>query len=109
MNFLIQNRKISSCFDAFEHFKINKGYYSEHRTVLLLQLNPLFLCDMCCILGQQTPCRITRNMEQTKMYVCTLKNVYSSRYLDALLYKLELSMHWKCCSLYTIATIEEKG
>ena len=60
------------------------------------------------------PCRIgiyilmldTRNVEQTKMYVCTLKNIYSSRYLDALLYKLELNMHWKCCSLYTIATKE---
>ena len=30
-----------------------------------------------------------------------------------LLYKLEpsmeLNMHWKCCSLYTITTIEEKG
>ena len=25
------------------------------------------------------PCRITRNVEQTKMYVCTLKNIYSSR------------------------------
>ena len=29
-------------------------------------------------------------MKQTQMYVCTLKNIYSSRYLDALLYKLEL-------------------
>ena len=26
-----------------------------------------------------------------------------------LLYKLEVNMHWKCCSLYTPATIEEKG
>ena len=25
------------------------------------------------------PCRITRNVKRTKMYVCTLKNIYSSR------------------------------
>ena len=40
--------------------------------------------------------------------------IYSSRYLDTLLYMDEvnwtgLNMHWKCCSLYTLATIEEKG
>ena len=29
--------------------------------------------------GVTNPCRITRNVEQTKMYVCTLKNIYSSR------------------------------
>ena len=29
--------------------------------------------------GSTNPCRITRNVEQTKMYVCTLKNIYSSR------------------------------
>ena len=47
------------------------------------------------------------------MYVCTLKNIYSSRCLDTLLYKLELDMELNCIgicsSLYTIATIEEKG
>ena len=59
--------------------------------------------------GSTNPCRITRNVEQTKMYVCTLKNIYSSRYLDALLYKLELNCIGICRSLYTIATIEEKG
>ena len=36
--------------------------------------------------------------------------IYSSRYLDALLYKLELSMelneHWKNAGLYTLATKE---
>ena len=26
-----------------------------------------------------------------------------------LLYKDEVDMHWKCCSLYTLTTIEEKG
>ena len=37
--------------------------------------------------------------------------IYSSRYLDTLLYtdEDELNMHWKCSSLYTHATIEEKG
>ena len=35
----------------------------------------------------------TRNVEQTKMYVCTLKNIYSSRYLDALLYKLNTVLY----------------
>ena len=50
----------------------------------------------------------TRNVEQTKMYVCTLKNIYSSRYLDALLYKLNwtLNEHWKNAGLYTLATKE---
>ena len=43
-------------------------------------------------------------MKQTRMYVCTLKNIYSSRDLDALLYKLELNMHWKNAGLYTLAT-----
>ena len=67
----------------------------------------------CVAFWVTNPCRITRNVEQTKMYVCTLKNIYSSRYLDALLYKLELSMELNyigiCRSLYTNATIEEKG
>ena len=30
-------------------------------------------------------------MKQTKMYVCTLKNIYSSRDLDTLLHKVELN------------------
>ena len=55
-------------------------------------------------------------MKQTKYVLCTLKNIYSSRYLDTLLYKLELSMELNmelnsigiCRSLYTIATMEEK-
>ena len=43
-------------------------------------------------------------MKQTKMYVCTLKNIYSSRYLDTLLHKVEVNMHWKNTGLYTLAT-----
>ena len=48
-------------------------------------------------------------MKQTRMYVCTLERIYSSRYLDTLLHKVEVKKHGKCCSLYTLATIEEKG
>ena len=58
--------------------------------------------------GSTNPCRITRKVEQTKMYVCTLEEFILVDVVT-LLYKLELNMHWKCCSLYTIATIEEKG
>ena len=50
----------------------------------------------------------TRNVEQTKMYVCTLEEFILVDVVT-LLYMDELNMHWKCCSLYTIATIEEKG
>ena len=47
-------------------------------------------------------------MKQTQMYVCTLEefilvNVVTLLYMD------ELNMHWKCGSLYTHATIEERG
>ena len=54
------------------------------------------------------PCRITRKVEQTKMYVCTLEEFILVDVVT-LLYMDEVDMHWKCCSLYTIATIEEKG
>ena len=27
----------------------------------------------CCIIGSTNPCRITRKVKQTKMYVCTLE------------------------------------
>ena len=47
-------------------------------------------------------------MKEKRMYVCTLEefilvDVVRMLYLD------EVNMHWKCCSLYTIAKIEEKG
>ena len=62
--------------------------------------------------GSTNPCRITRKVEQKKMYICTLEEFILVDVVT-LLYKLELSMelnmHWKCCSLYTITTIEEKG
>ena len=70
---------------------------------------------MCCLIRTpemivafwvNKPLLNTRNVEQTKMYICTLKNIYSSRYLDALLYKLELDKHWKNAGLYTLATKE---
>ena len=45
-------------------------------------------------------------MKQTRMYVCTLEEFYSSRDLDTLLHKLELELnkHWKNAALYTLAT-----
>ena len=54
------------------------------------------------------PCRITRKVKQTKMYVCTLEEFILVD-LDTLLCKLEEICIGKCCSLYTIATIAEKG
>ena len=57
------------------------------------------------------PCRITRKeflMKQTKMYVCTLEEFILVDVVT-LLYMDELNKHWKCCSLYTIATMDEKG
>ena len=53
------------------------------------------------------PCRITRKVGQTKMYVCTLEEFILVD-LDTLLCKLELICIGKCCSLYTIATMDEK-
>ena len=51
-------------------------------------------------------------MKQTKDVRMYIEEFILVEYLDTLLYKLELSMelnmHWKCCSLYTIATMEEK-
>ena len=35
-----------------------------------------------------------------------LVDVVTLLYMDEL--SMELNMHWKCCSLYTIATMEEK-
>ena len=54
------------------------------------------------------PCRITRKVKQTKMYVCTLEEFILVD-LDTLLCKLEVVCIGKCCSLYTIATMHEKG
>ena len=53
--------------------------------------------------------RVVLVSNETQMYVYTLCRIYSSRYLDTLLYKVELKMHRKCSSIYTNATIEEKG
>ena len=77
--------------------------------------NPASILTPCWIIGRETIAerdwnvlywfRMKKNMD-VRMYTW---RIYSSRYLDTLLYKLELNMHWKCCSLYTLATIEEKG
>ena len=60
-------------------------------------------------------------MKQTKMYVCTLEEFILvdiwihccaswNRNCTVLYTELndELNKHWKCCSLYIIATMEEK-
>ena len=47
----------------------------------------------------------TRNVEQTKYVLCTLKNIYSSRCSHiAVQVELELNKHWKNAVLYTVAT-----
>ena len=55
--------------------------------------------------GSTNPCRITRKVEQTKMYVCTLEefilvDVVTFLYMD------EVNKHWKNAGLYTLATKE---
>ena len=47
-------------------------------------------------------------MKQTQMYICTLEEFILVDVVT-LLYKLEVKMHGICSSLYTNATIEEKG
>ena len=47
-------------------------------------------------------------MKQTKMYVCTLEDFILVDVVT-LLYMDELICIGKCCSLYTIATMDEKG
>ena len=39
--------------------------------------------------------------EDVRMYIC---RIYSSRYLDTLLHKVEDDEHWKYAGLYTLAT-----
>ena len=61
--------------------------------------------------GSTNPCRITRKeflMKQTKMYVCTLEEFILVDVVT-LLYMDELNCIGKCCSLYTVATMDEKG
>ena len=48
-------------------------------------------------------------MKQTQMYVCTHFEEFILVDVVTLLYMDEVNMHWKCCSLYTLVTIEEKG
>ena len=46
-------------------------------------------------------------MKQTKMYVCTLEEFILVDVVT-LLYMDELNCIGKCCSLYTVATMDEK-
>ena len=80
----------------------------DHMFCLLKRCKYSLYSDTMFHFGSTNPCRITRKVEQTKMYICTLEEFILVDVVT-LLYKLELNMHWKCCSLYTIATIEEKG
>ena len=50
----------------------------------------------------------THNVEQTKDVRMYTWRIYSSRYLDTLLHKVEveLNKHWKNAGLYTLATKE---
>ena len=50
----------------------------------------------------------TRNVEQTKDVRMYTWRIYSSR-CSHIAVQSGTELHWKCCSLYTIATIEEKG
>ena len=47
-------------------------------------------------------------MKQTKMYVCTLEEFILVDVVT-LLYMDELNCIGKCCSLYTVTTMDEKG
>ena len=70
--------------------------------------NTASILTPCWIIGQQTIVEYTQwRTDEWCTYVHW--RIYSSRYLDTLLYKLELNMHWKNVGLYTIATMEEKG
>ena len=48
-------------------------------------------------------------MKQTKDVRMYIEEYFILVDVVTLLYMDELNMHWKCCSLYTLATIEEKG
>ena len=47
-------------------------------------------------------------MKQTKMYVCTLEEfILVDIWIHCCtVHEAGLNMHWKCCSLYTLATKE---
>ena len=81
---------------------------SDHMFSLLKRCKYSLYSDTMLHFGSQTLIELhaSRTNEDVRMYTW---RIYSSRYLDTLLHKVELNMHWKCCSLYTIATIEEKG
>ena len=48
----------------------------------------------------------TRNVEQTKYVLCTLKNIYSSRCSHIAVHGTGLNEPWKNAGLYTLATKE---
>ena len=66
------------------------------------------LCVIFVAFWVTNPCRFTRKVKQTKMYVCTLEDFILVDIWIHCCASWKVDMHWKCCSLYTIATIEEK-
>ena len=66
-----------------------------------MQIQPLFWHHVAFWVNK--PLLNTHNVEQTKYVLCTLKNIYSSRYLDTLLYMDEVN--WialeECWFIYT--------
>ena len=73
------------------HFRKIGAHYCFVLNIGLIRMNILILD--------------TRNVEQTKMYVCTLEEFILDD-LDILLHKVEgkLNKHWKNAGLYTLAT-----
>ena len=83
----------------------------DHMFSLLKRYKYSLYSDTMLHFGSTNPCRITRNVvsnetnEDVRMYTW---RIYSSR-CSHIAVQVGTELHWKCCSLYTIATIEEKG
>ena len=69
---------IDSEIDRLLQVKAIRKVSTKPRCVLAMRAVPK-KNGKCCIIGSTNPCRITRKeflMKQTKMYVCTLKNLF---------------------------------
>ena len=82
---------------GFDHMfsLLKRCKYSLYSDTMLnyWSTNHCWTCNVECIFY----CWMTGSClewNKLRMYVCTLKNIYSSRYLDTLLYKTGLNMHW---------------
>ena len=92
-------------WDLLNGIKINSR--DKIRKANILSIQKKIFAVLIVAFWVTNPCRITRKVKQTKMYVCTLEEFILVD-LDTLLCKLELICIGECCSLYTIATIDEK-